>query len=194
MRNAAIEINRGIRYSIPMKKELDTGLLAGITSFLSDFAQGIQTYCDTYVDGIINELATHGFKFLGAGSYRIALTHPTIPGVVFKLSYSGASYDICKYMGHAEYKFYTEEATSSEKRFLAEALHADDYVAAMEYVEDDGSLTTTIRYNGFRHFTKVPKRKQYSDAYRSNYAMREGNPILYDYTPATHDWDYKYIP
>lgn len=165
-------------------KNFDSGLVAGILSYLTPLAEENSNH-DIHLTNLKKILEKHGFTVLGRGSYRVAVTHKLLPDLVFKLAISEESEN----MSLSEWELYNVTATETERSFLAATYHANAWVSVGEFVR--GVLQYTrgsipeARWgeSGIQRFYRGFNRANYDDLHGANFVLREGDdePILIDY-------------
>lgn len=128
-----------------------------------------------------------GFLKIGSGCYRTGFTHPSVPGVIFKVEEAwDAHYNP---MAKIEYDLYHRTATPADRERLAECYCYHESVCVMEFVEGVRmcDLRESEAYPAYRKFWSIYNRnllpRNYSDAgYHNLMLTPDGRAILFDYT------------
>lgn len=177
--------------------ELDMGRIAGITRFLDAISEKVRNGSAVRDDegyyvptrrALAMVLCPMGFVFISSGAYRAAFTHPTVPGVIFKIETEHRSND----MAYDEFYFYNEEATPADRAKIAACYHYSQYVSVMEFIP--GVVANTVadyelgedcpRYVACAKWRKHNRRhvQYYADVGGHNLMIcPDGRIILFDY-------------
>lgn len=156
------------------------GHIAGIAAFFNHICEYMLTEFRWVSTSDLKSYGRDfGFVYLGAGAYRVTFTHPSCPGVVFKVCFS-QNQEEAEALTRSEYNFYHNKATSTDKKYIAECYYTDRRVSVMREVQ--GRSGTKSAKENFHKFTGHKKLWEYDDADTYNIKILDDEtPILFDY-------------